>query len=621
MANLYPYFDNGTLENYNSGIWSTLNVEPAAGSDTVSKSDVMAFEGTKSLRIKYGTAGGKYDQQYGLYIGFRSGFSPIVLTPGKRYIAKVRVNTPAAEPGLIGSDGVPIILDSNMPFAGKTIVNTVTDATHITITLSDGAIIKYTNVGKLKTAGTWLELSHEFTEPATGSAGFRYIFGLRFTTETAPGVPYWAAPAGADIFNSGALYFDKITLEEVGACDLALGSPAYTKTDETGVGANNGTITLNATSSYTRQYSLDNATWQSSNVFTGKAPGVYTGYIRDTNPNVCSLVVNNIVILEFDAPDPPPPVVPAVLSIDDAPINSYNFVSWFNAIGDTAFNGMTFTNCFNGFAKPYRLRNIYSKRHYPVIVNNEQFSFYLNFDTNFNNPNFASFRLNLIKHTGNVQSDIAPLLKVTQDDGVNYYIYSSVTLAGVSPGIYRFAIVDTSDTNRILYVSQEIQVMTSENAAKYTTRLQFRNSASIYKYLYEKIATFYQELRLRLTVIGEGTDGDLEQYRAVSTGELRNVNVELDLVRTFESYYFDDLANNAMFVFQICDKIYLNGKLHVVKSLFKPDEKADRYLCKGKIEFYDQAFSTANRYGSESDAIAAEEGPFLLGDGGSRIKL
>ncbi len=44
---------------------------------------------------------------------------------------------------------------------------------------------------------------------------------------------------------------------------------------------NIGSITIFATSFYTLEYSINGIFWQSSNVFTGLAPGVYTIYIRD----------------------------------------------------------------------------------------------------------------------------------------------------------------------------------------------------------------------------------------------------------------------------------------------------------------------------------------------------
>lgn len=84
-------------------------------------------------------------------------------------------------------------------------------------------------------------------------------------------------------------------------CDLVMST---SKTDQTIVGVNNGTVTVTATSTAGGiEYSKDGVNWQSSNVFTGLAPGTYTIRTRDansctTNSNVtinayvCNIVVN-----------------------------------------------------------------------------------------------------------------------------------------------------------------------------------------------------------------------------------------------------------------------------------------------------------------------------------------
>lgn len=55
-------------------------------------------------------------------------------------------------------------------------------------------------------------------------------------------------------------------------------------TPESAIGAADGTITINATSSFPAiNYSLDNSTFQSSNIFTGQLSGSGTAYVNDTN--------------------------------------------------------------------------------------------------------------------------------------------------------------------------------------------------------------------------------------------------------------------------------------------------------------------------------------------------
>lgn len=69
--------------------------------------------------------------------------------------------------------------------------------------------------------------------------------------------------------------------QEIVPCDIDLDSSS---TDETADDANDGTITLSATSQYTGiEYSINGTDWFSSGLFTGLAPGLYTGSARDSN--------------------------------------------------------------------------------------------------------------------------------------------------------------------------------------------------------------------------------------------------------------------------------------------------------------------------------------------------
>jgi len=70
------------------------------------------------------------------------------------------------------------------------------------------------------------------------------------------------------------------------ACNLLITD--ISTTPESAPGQNDGEATINATSGNTLEYSLDNSTWQASNVFSGLADGDYTIYVRDTNQTKCN---------------------------------------------------------------------------------------------------------------------------------------------------------------------------------------------------------------------------------------------------------------------------------------------------------------------------------------------
>jgi hypothetical protein len=260
-------------------------------------------------------------------------------------------------------------------------------------------------------------------------------------------------------------------------------------------------------------------------------------------------------------------------------------------------------------------------KHRPVVVNDEQFSFYINFDTDFNYANFSSLRLDLINDAGLVESDIAELQRVYAADGVNYFIYASVILSGVDLGNYRLAITDrsTADPFDVLFVSNEIEVMDVEDAAIYTAHFKWRCSTSIYRYLYESIPDYFNELRLMVNVMSEDLAGKIDQYRAVTTGKLRNTAFDLDLFYEFETYYFDDIGHRAMYVHQINDQILVNGRAMLVKEIYKVQWRPERNVNKGTIQMFEQAFSTANKFGSPNEFQVQD--PVILGDNGQPLLI
>jgi hypothetical protein len=109
----------------------------------------------------------------------------------------------------------------------------------------------------------------------------------------------------------------------------------------------------------------------------------------------------------------------------------------------------------------------------------------------------------------------------------------------------------------------------------------------------------------------------LTQYRAATTGKLRNVANDLDRFITLEMYYFDKLAHRAMEVFQTNDFILVNGETYLVKDLYKRSFDVQAHTYKGTLELFEQDFSTINRYGAP-DAIFVDD-PVLGSDDGNVI--
>lgn len=647
MANLYTIFANGTFESGTISFSLFRFGSPNVTVGPFSISTDHAHGGTKSAKITVtsGFVGGPgtspasirsaRTQYFRAQPGYGS-FNVLPLTAGKKYKLKCWVYVPTVNK--IGTDNV-LMTFGNLNLGSSSFRYE---------DLIDGRVRIYNGVNPPATIGPsfieaitckvgdcldqWKQLEFTFIESTPGTANMVLeLFLYKFNESSIPGDPSTldlteGGTVTNQIFTGGVMYMDDIEIEEQVECDLALSSPAYSKTDETGVDADNGTITVNATTSNgPLEYSLDGVNFQLSNTFINLAPGVYNVTIRDAVP--CSTQILGITILEFDAPEPPEPPTGGTLVINAKPITQPNFIGWRAATGPIGFTSISCEGCGWDLANPYRFtpnNGLKDKhQHYPVAALNESFTFYINFKTPLSYPNKTSLRLALISHkTGlAINTNLAPLL-IDEITSTTYNIYcEGVTLTAIEEGIYSLAIYDTI-TNGVLMTSVPIQVMSADWCKLYTILFEYRNSNNIYGTRYAALPNFLNKQRLKVYRLEFQGEGDLQQYRAVSSGVLRNVDVELDLGMTFEMYWFDDEAHKAAIAWQICNFILLNGEFFLPKVLYKIEWNPSRTLNKGKIEMFEQAFSYANRYDPLNQiTIIGSEDPLLLGDGGSFIKL
>lgn len=626
MANVYPFLDLGTWESYipNPEV-ITKNGETLM---TYQKSNDFAFAGVSSGKLIFNQkfSGSVWSAPYFYfnlinYINGRDMLTAInamggaAALIGREIKIKCKVYTPSSNP--IGTDSmkltiVPYITDwaQNVPVNHAGIP---TPSTRNTITVAD-------------CKNQWAELQFYFT-PTNNQDLLKALIFLSVIAADAESNLAWFAPynisGDGTLIPSGVLYIDDISLEKVEACDIAFGTPSYIKTNETANNANNGTITVNATSSNgPLEYSIDGGSFQLSNVFNGLSPGNHSVVVRDSLPS-CSLELQNIFIVEYDV-DPPPPVpLGPNLTVECKPSTQPNFIQWFAASG----SDINFTTwicgecCGTDIPNPYNVKRDKARLHAPVVAIGEDFTFYMNLKTPLTDPNYASFKLALIKESGSIVDDIGPLLFDMFEDNVTYQIYATVNITGQPIGFYRLAVWNQL-TGAIMFVSNRLELMTLSDAKCDSSLLRYRNTNTLYGVRYPALPNFLNTHRLRIYQLEFQGEGDLEQYRSVSSGELRNVNFELDKSIQLEMYWFDNHAHEAAIVWQMHNYIAINDKLYLPKGLYKIEWDVKRKLNKGRIEMFEQAFSTANRYGAlDNVVVVGSDDALLLGDGGGFIKL
>lgn len=602
MPNLFTFFGSGNWEGYTTNPENmTTSIGPIPAEYELVKDNAQAVSGSYSGRTKYVGSGSINISNVLLQVILAtrpSSFSTATagnrvfnFVNGKEYKVTVQVFVPSGSP--IASSGGNLFLYS--PIDG-------------TIVSSD-----YKNLGFVISGNTdvWKEIEYNFV----------YDDNLDHVGTLALAVGPGPSGSGS-LIAFGEFYFDDVVMEEVTPCDLLLGAPEFSKTDESILAANDGTATLNATSSFTIEYSLDNITFVVGALFTGLAPGTYTGYVRDTNPEGCgTLETQDIVIVPGDAIPVPPPATGGPLILDRKPLNDSNFLSWFGADGNIGFESFECTNEFWDIPNAYSKYNPDSSDMYsfPVMVPEEILSFYVNLETGFNSPNFSTFKLALITENGIFIDDVAELKRIYWDDGITYDIYCDMTIPAMIDGLYRLIIYDESNNN-IENISGIVQTINSDYEC-ISVYIQFRNSLNLKGFRYQSDELFLQQFRMRINKIDEQGDGELAQYRSASSGRLRNAHYELDRFIVLETYYFNKLAHRGMICFQVHDSILINGDFYLPKGLYSIDTNKETKIKVGSIEMYEQEYSTSDRYGTlENITVVGSDDDLLLGDDGF-IKL
>jgi hypothetical protein len=260
-------------------------------------------------------------------------------------------------------------------------------------------------------------------------------------------------------------------------------------------------------------------------------------------------------------------------------INRFNFIRW--------FTNQAIEQTINIPRLSARQPRVYC----PVIALGEAFSFYINCDIPFSDTD--TLRLDLVGTAGTF-TNVAPLSKDVIPNNGGYNIFCNGTLNGIPTGQYQFVIKNGANQKCI---SNPIQVMSAASAEQTTVSVLYRNSRSRSRFRYFENTTFQNKIRLTVSLVDWTAEGNLEQYREVSTGTLRNEKLELDRKIKISTYFFDDGAHEAMTELGVSDSIIINGRNYRAKGIYNPAVRESAHVSKGEIELYEVDFSKINKYG------------------------
>ena len=227
----------------------------------------------------------------------------------------------------------------------------------------------------------------------------------------------------------------------------------------------------------------------------------------------------------------------------------------------------------------------------PIIVPGENIAFYIGQKYGFDLG--ATVNLQIVKYNTGQIIGTYPYLQKDLFTGGLYNLYADFTIPALTDGVYIFRVVTGGGS--VLLTSNQLLCMNSdyENVSSY---VEFTNDQNLYNVRYAELGNFYQKFRLRITDI---TGGDYEQsnesYRSVTSGRYRDLLEIPERFYTFEAYYFDKMAFEALSCFLAHRTRIINGKEYGFKANLTHDPILLNKVAKGTFQMYDQAFSTVNK--------------------------
>lgn len=298
--------------------------------------------------------------------------------------------------------------------------------------------------------------------------------------------------------------------------------------------------------------------------------------------------------------------------LEEESTTKYNFIRWFKS------NNLSFplslpinkcTNCDNvdfdtpkGLQRPFQdefCKDIYL----PLLVNNEEYSIF----TNFNNPvkldNLLSPQIALVKEGDENLSQQFNAVKLSKFiAGIEYdFVYCTFTPTELEEGTYRLAIFD-KNSNNIFFLSNYINLVSTDRfnyeLKNRTALVKYRNSEAIDGYQYDSLSAYYNQIRINIYQDDARTfEPDFEDEDQVATAEHRYISLAHRASLPALADKFDEEACEALESMLAHDELYVNGKRYNPSpeiSYEQIDLSYNRYYAKFRL--FDFDYARKNKY-------------------------
>ncbi len=351
------------------------------------------------------------------------------------------------------------------------------------------------------------------------------------------------------------------------ACNITL---TLFQTEETSVGANDGTVTGTATSQVAGiQFSLDGGVFQSSSLFTGIAPGIHTLYARDVAD--CSTYLNFTIIEAV--PDVPIVCFDPTISVSSVVPYRFKILKCDTADQtDELFNDETicgvFKDCF------YQLLSCTDVITLQIYYIDEEF-----------------YSLPVLKvYNYSTDALIDTINFVSVGDGI-YQIEQNVTgISGICEKKVYFKINSKSPSSATeFYTHARSEPIYVSNNHDCTEVLEYWNNSNFQGVEYES-SSYRNKLRVPAQFWKNEFPQEKEVYRK-SNGEIVKLRENISKITNLEIGYVPSYVHEKITIALAHDHIRINNIEYVSESNYSFDVVSRFALAKGSAKL-----STKNYY-------------------------
>lgn len=232
-----------------------------------------------------------------------------------------------------------------------------------------------------------------------------------------------------------------------------------------------------------------------------------------------------------------------------------------------------------------------------ALIDGDTFTYYLPLTNDNFDVDIDGFQIDVLgQDFSTVQSNIGTISKGTYTGGSYYYI--SLTVPSITRDSCVLAIVDQSDSDRLYYLSNYIDFVSSTYEEDYPL-FRWRSTKNGYNHYWEEIindnSSFYNRIRLDVNKIDEKFEYEIEQSKEALTGEIIDIVDDVEKYIILETYQFTPEMHEGFSIIVWSNILFINDQQYVKKGGYETDTPILSEKTKGRVELYDLDFATANK--------------------------